>query len=187
MTVYLALTDGHTIAHRRNQALKACIYMFLILTIFLVAGTHIVSFFGISIQGIQIAGGLMIMKWAYNLLNPEDGGRKLSDDDEDAARLKPDISFSPLALPLLSGPGSIAVVLGLAASLDDYLDYGIIIVALAFVALASYVVLYISPWFTKFLGKTGMSALTRMMGFIALCIGVQFIINGIMSLVSSLL
>lgn len=183
MTVFLALTDGDTDNRRRIQAAKACVYMFFILALFLMAGTHIITFFGISIPGIQIAGGLMVMKWAYSLLNPAEGGRKISKQDEFEAKTKGDVSFSPLAMPLLSGPGSIAVVLGLAANLEDFLDYGIIIIAIALVAVSTYIIFYASPWVTKLLGGTGMTALTRMMGFIALCIGVQFIINGITAIV----
>ena len=70
--------------------------MFGILFTFLFIGTYILSFFGISLAGIRIAGGLIIMRAAYSMLNPEKGGRKLTDEDEAAALEKEDISFSPL-------------------------------------------------------------------------------------------
>lgn len=156
--------------------------MTLILFIFFVAGTYIMSFFGISIQGIRIAGGLMIMQASYSLLNPKRAGRKLTDEDVDEAREKEDISFSPLAMPLLSGPGSIAVVLGLSSTATGFADYLIIVLAILITATIAYFILRVSPWAVKLLGKTGMTALTRMMGFIGLCIGVQFIINGVLPL-----
>ncbi len=179
MTVFLALTQDLTDRERNRQALWGTIYMVFILGAFLFGGTYIINFFGISIEGIRIAGGLMIMRFAYSLLNPKESGRKITDEDEDEARLKPDISFSPLAMPLLSGPGSIAVVLGFSSQAVDFWDYITLFVAVVLVAAASFAVLRISPKMVKVLGKTGMTALTRMMGFIALCIGVQFIINGI--------
>lgn len=182
MPVFLALTQEDTQQQRNSQLIKACIYMTLILFIFFVAGTYIMKFFGISIQGIRIAGGLMIMQASYSLLNPKRAGRKLTDEDVNEAREKEDISFSPLAMPLLSGPGSIAVVLGLSSTATGIVDYLIIVVAILITAAISYVILRVSPWGVKLLGKTGMTALTRMMGFIGLCIGVQFIINGVMPL-----
>ncbi|MEX0685800.1 MAG: MarC family NAAT transporter [Balneolales bacterium] len=179
MPVFLALTDNHTKEHRIKQAGKAAIFMVFILSIFLFGGSYIISFFGISLEGIRIAGGLMIMKWAYTLLDPNIGGRKLSDEDHEEAMMKADISFSPLAMPLLSGPGSIAVVLGLASQVEEFSDYIALFTAICMVSLTAYIVLLIAPNSVKVLGKTGMNALTRMMGFITLCIGVQFIINGV--------
>ena len=82
------------------------------------------------------------------------------------------------AMPLLSGPGSIAVGIGFgsqAASATDYLVYG---VAVLLTALSAFVILRIVPWLNQLIGKSGMTVITRMMGFIALAIGVQFVING---------
>lgn len=179
MPVFLSLTENDSDDHRRWLAKKAGFYMFLILVIFLFAGTYIMSFFGISLPGIRIAGGLIIMRSAFTMLAPDRPGRKISDEDEKAAKEKDDISFSPLAMPLLSGPGSIAVVIGLATQARSVTDYILTTVAILLVAIISYIVLRIAPWATRFMGKSGMNAMTRMMGFIALAISVQFIINGI--------
>jgi len=81
MPVFLALTEGDSIERRNQQAVKASIYMTGILLSFLFGGTYIINFFGISLEGIRIAGGLMIMNWAFSLLNPKEGGRKLSDEE----------------------------------------------------------------------------------------------------------
>jgi multiple antibiotic resistance protein len=183
MPVFLALTEDNSSSERTRQAFKTSIFMIFILSAFLFGGTYIINFFGITLEGIRIAGGLLIMRWGYSLLNPDEGGRKLNEADEDEARKKPDISFSPLAMPLLSGPGSIAVVLGLASQADFPLDYIVLSIAIILVSIATFMVLFLSERMVRVLGSTGMTALTRMMGFIALCIGVQFIINGIMPLV----
>lgn len=183
MPVFLALTQNLSDQDRNRQALWGAIYMVIILGAFLFGGQYIISFFGISIEGIRIAGGLMIMRFAYSLLNPAEGGRKITPEDEQESQNKPDISFSPLAMPLLSGPGSIAVVLGFGSQTTGVIDAFIVFAAIVLVAVAVYGVLYVAPRLIKILGKTGMTALTRMMGFIALCIGVQFIINGISMLI----
>jgi len=153
--------------------------MFGILFIFLFVGTYILSFFGISLAGIRIAGGLIIMRAAYSMLNPEKGGRKLTDEDEAAALEKEDISFSPLALPLLSGPGSIAVVIGFATQAGDFDDYLINSISIVLVVLLTYIILRLAPISAKYIGPTGLNVMTRLMGFIALAISVQFILSGI--------
>ena len=130
--VFLVLTDNNTEEHRRKMANKASMYAFFILIAFLYGGTYIINFFGLSLEGIRIAGGLMIMSWAFSLLNPETGGRKPSQEDEDDARDKADISFSPMAMPLLSGPGSIAVVIGFASQDLTVTNYIMITVAIFF-------------------------------------------------------
>ncbi len=185
MPFFLAMTDGDTNEHRRQQALKASVYTFLILIIFLIGGNYIISFFGISLEGIRIAGGLLIIKMAYSMLDPESQGRKLNAADHSEAYRKPDISFSPLAMPILAGPGSIALVLGLASQSDSAIDYFVVALAILLVALASFGLLVISRKITQMMGKTGMTAMTRMMGFIALSIGVQFIINGIRPIIGT--
>ena len=179
MPVFMSLTEDESDKEKARTARKASVYMFFVLIIFLLAGTYILSFFGISLPGIRIAGGLVIMRAGFSMLNPETGGRKLSDEDEEAAKEKQDISFSPLAMPLLSGPGSIAVVIGFGSQASGVVDYVINGVAVFLVALLAWGILRVAPWLNKLIGKSGMTVITRMMGFIALAIGVQFVINGI--------
>ncbi len=179
MPVFMSLTEGDSDKEKARTARKASIYMFCVLIIFLLAGTYILSFFGISLPGIRIAGGLVIMRAGYAMLNPDTGGRKLSSEDQEAAMEKEDVSFSPLAMPLLSGPGSIAVVIGFGSQASGLIDYIINGVAVFLVALLAWGILRVAPWLNKMIGKSGMTVITRMMGFIALAIGVQFVINGI--------
>lgn len=179
MPVFVSLTAQNTDSERILIAKKASFYMFTILTVFLLAGTYIMSFFGISLSGIRIAGGLIIMRAAYSMLNPETTNRKLSKEDTQAAKTKEDISFSPMAMPMLSGPGSIAVVIGLATQAEGMIDLVLATGAIILVALISYGILRLAPISARYIGPTGMSAITRMMGFIAMAIAVQFILSGI--------
>lgn len=181
MPVFLSLTEQATDSERVTIAQKSSFYMFIILILFLWAGTYIMSFFGISLPGIRIAGGLIILRAAYSMLNPEQTDRKISKEAQEAAKGKEDVSFSPMAMPMLSGPGSIAVVIGLASQAGGFFDLAIITVAIILVAFIAYGVLRLAPFSAKYIGPTGMSAITRMMGFIAMAIGVQFILNGISS------
>ena len=177
--VFLSLTSQNTATDRIEIAGKASFYMFLVLAIFLFAGAYIMSFFGISLPGIRIAGGLIILRSALAMLNSDRGDRKMSKEAQEAAKTKEDISFTPMAMPMLSGPGSIAVVIGLASQANSFADLFIVTGAIILVALIAYGLLRIAPFSTKYIGPTGMNAITRMMGFIAMAISVQFILNGV--------
>src|SRR6056297_281087 len=179
MPLFLSLTDRFSEQERIQTANKATLYMLGVLLTFLLIGTFILSFFGISLAGIRIAGGLIIMRAAYSMLNPEKGGRKLTAEDEAAALEKEDISFSPLAPPLLSGPASIAAVIAFATHAGRLPDYLINGAAVVLVVVVTYGILRLAPISAKYIGYTGLNVMTRLMGFIALAISVQFILSGI--------
>jgi multiple antibiotic resistance protein len=178
---FLAITEGDTEERRRQQARKGCFYMVGILVSFLVGGTFIMNFFGISIPGLRIAGGILMAGIGMSML----AAHKTSDEEReerDAARRKADVSFSPLAMPMLSGPGSIAVTLGFTSLATHPVDYLAIIAGIGVVALITYVTLRLSSRIVKFIGPVGLNAMTKIMGFLIMCIGVQFVVNGILGI-----
>lgn len=178
--VFLAITEGNSAARREHQARMGCVYMVGILVLFLLGGTFIMSFFGISIPGLRIAGGLLVCGIGMGMLAPR---LNPSDDRERAeARTKADVSFTPLAMPMLSGPGSIAVTIGFTSLASHPLDYAAIILGIIIVAVISYVVLRLSGQIVRVIGVNGMSALTKIMGFLLLCIGIQFVVNGVLGI-----
>lgn len=177
--VFLSLTNRFSDEERVRTAKKASIYMFALLIVFLLIGTYVLSFFGISLPGVRIAGGLIIMRSGYAMLNPEDSGKKLTKEGKAAAMEKEDVSFSPLALPILSGPGSLAVVIGFASQATGPVDYVVNAVSILVVVLISYALLRLAPISKKYIGYTGLNVMTRLMGFIVLAISVQFILSGI--------
>lgn len=181
-----SITANLTEAERTEQIRRACIYMFFILTAFLVAGGLIMSFFGISIPGLRIAGGMIVSYLGFRMLFPETAA--ISRQEQVEALHKADISFTPLAMPSLSGPGSIAVVIGIstAAQQSEYvvLHYALVAVGIAITAVISYAVLRTATRLDKILGATGMNAMARIMGFLLICMGVQFIINGVLTIMA---
>ena len=181
--VFLAITEGDSRERRQQQALMGCVYMVLILTSFLIGGSFIMSFFGISIPGIRLAGGLMVAGIGLTMLGPE-GISRQSEEESVAARAKRDISFSPLAMPQLSGPGSIAVTIGFTSLATHWLDYLAIILGILVVAVISYGTLRLSTLVVRVIGLNGMNAVTKIMGFLLLCVGVQFVVNGLVAIAS---
>jgi multiple antibiotic resistance protein len=178
----VAITANLNEQERTDQVRRACIYMFSILTAFLVAGGLIMSFFGISIPGLRIAGGMVVSYLGFRMLFPEPA--PISRQEQMEAAAKQDVSFTPLAMPGLSGPGSIAVVVGLSASAQQsqniVVSHILIALGIAVVGVISYVTLRAATRLSKVLGVAGMNAMARIMGFLLICIGVQFIINGIL-------
>ena len=178
--IFLSITEGWTLTERRTEAFKASIYAFVILIVSLLAGTFILKFFSISLPALQIAGGLHIARTAFQMLNPQKEHHQTNAEEKDA-RTREDISFVPLAMPLLSGPGSMAVMINLATEVNQWSDWLIFSLAAGAVCVISYFVLAESVRLVRFMGVNGMNALSKLMGFLLLALSVQFVINGVAS------
>ncbi len=181
MPVFLTLTQGDSPGRRNRIALRACFYMTLVLIAFFLAGQYILNFFGLRIHDLRIAGGMMLLKSGFDLLDSGSGtgGKKVSKEVLEESQTKPDISFTPLAMPLLSGPGSIAISIGLFTEKLRYFDFALIILAIIAVSGASFATLYFAGRLSRFMGKAGLAALSRVMAFITLSLGVSFIVTGL--------
>src|SRR4051812_7201291 len=112
---FLTITAGDTRERRLEQLRNACIYMVVILVAFLVGGTFIMGFFGISIPGLRIAGGLLVAGIGSRMLMGPRSESAIHDVAGKEARAKRDVSFFPLAMPVMSGPGAIAGAVGVTA------------------------------------------------------------------------
>jgi multiple antibiotic resistance protein len=183
----VGITAHLTDTERDEQVRRACLYMFAILVTFLVAGGVIMNFFGISIPGLRIAGGLVVSYLGFRMLFPDLQG--LPNAARAEAMTKQDLSFTPLAMPSLSGPGSIAVVVGISSTLrtgrgiEMVVDYVAVAIGIALTALISWLVLRAAGRLDRLLGANGINAMSRVMGFLLICIGVQFVINGVLDIV----
>jgi len=173
---------------RQRQIRRACLYTFALMAGFLVAGSLVMNFFGISMPGMRIAGGMIVAFLGFRMLFPS--APTVASEVAARGEVKDDIAFTPLAMPGLSGPGTFAVVMSLSsqasarAGWDRVADFLGVASGLLIVAVSSWLVLRAAERFNRLLGVTGMIALTRLMGFLMICIGVQFIINGLMVIVA---
>jgi multiple antibiotic resistance protein len=177
---FLAITEGDTPERRLQQLRHACLYMVAILVGFLVGGTFIMGFFGLSIPGLRIAGGLLVAGIGSSMLMGPPRDPTAHDPAHEEARAKRDVSFSPLAMPMMSGPGSIAVTIGFTSLARGVLDYLAITLGIVVVAIITYITLRISERVVRVVGANGMNALSKVMGFLILCIGIQFVVNGVL-------
>jgi len=177
--IFISVTASDSEAKKNRQALKAAVYMFFILFTFFAAGSFILNFFGISLEGIKIAGGLMMITAAKGMLDEK---RKLSHAEQVESIEKDDVAFSPIAMPLLSGPGAIAVIISMSSHARAFEHYAAIFSSILAVTLISYIILRLSSKIVSHVGATLINAITKMMGFILLCIGVQFILDGLIAI-----
>ncbi len=181
--IFLSLTSDQDKATKRKQALRGAIYAFFILEAFFFGGSYILNFFGLSLDGIRIAGGILIAKFGFDQLQPRRETTH-SDEEHQEAKQMDDISFSPLAMPLLAGPGAIASVIGITSVIKPTLfSHLIVSIGIAATCLTCWIILRESERLMRFLGINGANALTKIMGFLLLCIGVQLVVDGIEHLV----
>ncbi len=174
---FITLSAGKSNDWQFKMSYKSSFNAFLILLVFAFFGTAIMNFFSITVHGMRIAGGIMICLNGLRMLqqNSEKKEGEVNQEDTD----KTDISFTPLAMPMLSGPGSISLVIGLYSKTQDFSQIIALVLAIALTAFSCFLVLRSSKFYAKILGKSGITAMTKITGFLVLSIGVEFIINGI--------
>lgn len=178
LAAYSGLTGGFAAADVRKQAIRTGIYVFAILGVFAMLGSLILSAFGITLPALQIAGGLVVCHSGFSMISAKE---QLSPKEQDHASTKPDVSFSPMALPLIAGPGAIGVVIALSSRYPTLTDHLAILAASAVLGALIAAVLALGTPLVDKLGPTGIGALTRILGFLILAIGVELIIHGVLA------
>jgi len=175
--VFMSITDGSSTQDRRRQARRAAIFTGGILLVTLFAGALILGFFGITLPILRIAGGLIILRSGFRMLEP-DQRATLTSAEKKEAQQREDVAFTPLAMPMLAGPGSIAVTISLATDATSIVSYAGIAAGAIVVALAAWLTLLTAASTSRFISETGMNVVTRVMGLILICIGIRFLATG---------
>ncbi|WP_345530735.1 MarC family NAAT transporter [Thalassotalea piscium] len=183
--MFLSLTSNFSKKERQKTATLAAFYMFLFLTCFLLFGAHLLSFFGIQFTSLRIAGGLIIGYLGFKMLFPTP--LEMHEETKQTTTAN-DIAFIPLAMPYMSGPGAISVVITMAAQIntsetlrDEIFDYSIVISGIAVSAFICWIVLSGASKVVKFMGTNGIIAMTKVMGFFLIGIGVDMVLDTILS------
>lgn len=184
--IFLMLTATASERVRRQFALRTTLNFLVVIIVFLLVGGWILRFFGISLEVVRIAGGIVVFHAAWRTMNSKP---KLTSKDNQVAihsiEHHEDIAFMPMTIPMLAGPGSIAVTLGISAqagrdlSLETTMNLIAATIAIAILGLIVYLCLRSSSYLLKILGERGISAMSRILGLFILAIGVQLILNGI--------
>jgi multiple antibiotic resistance protein len=144
--------------------------------IFLLAGKLILDFFGISLGVLRIAGGLIVAHTAWEMVTAK---QRLTVKEHREAVDKEDISFTPMAVPIVSGPGAIGVAIGLSSKTTNWLEILSCLIGVVSLGAILYLCLILGEPFMKRLGRIGIGAINRIMGFLILAIAVQLITDGL--------
>lgn len=174
---YLVITRRETTEQRAKTARRACIAAATILIVFAVGGTYIFQLFGITLPAFRIAGGLILWLVAMDMLHAERRTQESTPEIVEGQE-KEDVALTPLAMPMLAGPGAISTIMvlaGQARTLDrKFVVYGSILLT----AFISWITLRVGERVVQRLGQTGIRVMTRIMGLLLAAIAVQFVVTG---------
>jgi len=178
-SIFHALTKGKSKKTNKKIAKKAVTTSIIILISFVFIGDYVLKLFSISLDAFKIASGILVLGVGYGMIYK--GNRHFRNKEEEQhAKSKEDISIIPLAIPMLSGPGAMATALILMEnSQGNLISIFFIILSIIIVCLLAYFLLIKAHSIDKYLGKTGITVIDKVLGLIVLVIGIQFILSGL--------
>ena len=184
--LFLALTGGMNRAERWQVASRASVIGFAVLAVFAVAGAAILAMFGITLPAFRVAGGLLLFWIAFEMIFERRQERKGKSADAavtiDHIR---NIAAFPLAIPLIAGPGAISATVLLSGSFPTTAGMLMLLVIVAACIAITFLVLVLAERIDGFLGETGRSILTRLLGVILAALAVQFVADGVKALAAA--
>ncbi|MCK6606069.1 MAG: MarC family protein [Ignavibacteriaceae bacterium] len=170
---------------RAKTAKRAVIASFITLLIFAFSGQFMFNFFGISVDSFRIAGGIIFFFMGQDMLQARLS--KIKVDDSEIKEYISDISITPLAIPMISGPGSITNAIVLMQDAQGITFKAVLIAAIAVNLVIMYLMLWGGSKITKFIGETGQKLMTRIMGLIVMVIAVEFFFTGLKPILTGIL
>ncbi len=178
---FLAMTRDDPPAKRRETALRASLTAGLVLATFGIAGEWIFRVLGISLGAFKIAGGVVLLLLALDMIRTVPSRTRITEQEVLAGADKEDVAIVPLAMPLLAGPGSIATVIVLMsrARAGPFWHVVPVLGAIAATAIASYFILAGAARTERVLGRTGLAILERAAGLLLVAVAVQFMLDGL--------
>ena len=185
--IFVGLTQEYSASERSRTSLLTAVNIFVILLISFFTGRFILHFFGISIESLRIAGGLIIVTSGFALLTGSFSKHKGMEKErvKNDAFQRDSVSLTPLAIPMLAGPGSISLLIGMYEDYSMISEKIITILAILCVCLATFLVLRSSHYIVKMLGASGINAISRIIGFIVIAIGIEYISSSIIIVLSN--
>lgn len=185
--IFVGLTQDDSARERQRISLWCAINVFIIMLISFFVGQYVLAFFGISIDALRIAGGFIIVNSGFSLLNRKfTRSRGVDKEVEDDAQKRNDIALTPLAIPMLAGPGSISLLIAMYQDYTTIEQQIITCAAMGAVALVIFIIMRSAHYLSRILGASGIVAISRIIGFIVIAIGIQYIMSSIVNVVSSI-
>ena len=183
---FITLTPVASSEERKRITLRTTSVAFAIALLFAVGGDLILQFFGITVDSLRVAGGVLLFLVAIDMLRGEKEHKKVTEAELQDANLREDISVFPLAMPLLTGPGAITTVIVQMGTALTIFQKALVLAALVLTFAATYLILRSSEYIDKALGVTGIMVLTRIQGLVLGAIAVNFVAMGAWNIFVSL-
>jgi MarC family membrane protein len=182
--IFVGLTQDYTKKERSRISLLTAVNVFIILIISFFVGQYVLSFFGITISALRITGGLIIAGSGFSLLNGKfSKNRGINKKVEEDINNRNEIALTPLAMPMLAGPGSISLLIAYYQEHNTTNEIIISCISILAVALVVFIILRSAHYLAKILGSSGIVAISRIIGFLTIAIGVQYIISSILTII----
>lgn len=177
--MFLSMTGSDSPEKCRTMARRACLTAGLVLTFFALFGTLVFQVFGVTLAAFRVAGGLLLMLTALDMLRAQSPTTKTSAAEVSEGEAREDIAIVPLAMPLMAGPGAIATVMVLMAQHGAGLDAAVpVIGSIVLTMIIAYLTLRSAQAVKRVLKQTGIAVLERVFGLILAAIAVQFVFDG---------
>lgn len=177
MPIFMTMTAGLTDSERNQTAKKASIIALITIVLFALTGQLLFKFFGISVNSFRIVGGVIFFIMGMDMLQARLGQTKIKESE--VKQYVNDISITPLAIPMICGPGAITNSIVLMEDATTFTKKIILFASIFLVMTLTYAILYSSTRIIKFLGQTGINVMMRLMGLIVMVIAVEFFFSGL--------
>ena len=176
---FIAMTPNDDVRSRMRMARLACVVAASVLGVFVLSGRWIFALLGVTLPAFQIAGSLLLLSIAFDMLHAKRSTAQETREETEAGVSKDDIAITPLGVPMLAGPGAISTSLILMNQAETWAQKIALFVSIAAVTLASYGILRISAQGARWLSPLALTIFTRLMGLLLAAVAVQFAINGL--------
>lgn len=179
MPVFLSMSSELDAKQRNLTARKAVVVAFFTLLLFAFAGDYIFQIFGISVNSLKVVGGIIFLMVGHDMLEARLGRTKVSDKEKKINAYVNDISITPLAIPMICGPGAITNAVVLMQEADSTMKVVLFILSIAAIMGLTYLIYFGGTKILKFIGETGNKVMMRIMGLIVMVIAVEFLFGGL--------
>lgn len=183
----MSMTASLSKKRSKQTAKKATLVAFFTIIAFAFSGQILFKFFGISVNSFRIVGGVIFFAMGWDMLQARLGAIKHTDDEQKVDAYVDDISITPLAIPMICGPGAITNAIILMEDATDISQKVVLISMIAFILFLTYVILIGASKITEKIGKTGNKVMMRLMGLIVMVIAVEFFFSGLKPIILDIL
>ena len=179
---FIHYTQDFNQAQRKHTIWMASFSTFVVIATCALMGLNILTFFGISLASFQVGGGLLLLTAALSMLNAQPAEAKTNEEELNIAAARASIAVVPLTIPLLTGPASMSTVVIYAAKATTFWQLATLVGYVVVIAVATFICFSLANPIARFLGKTGINVMTRLMGLILAALAVEVMSDGLIKL-----